>query len=107
MKFFIPKEDIKEIYKTDGNSGCFVSNRIVVDGKKVGYMYREKPDSCFPDSGWRFFAGDEDDEYVNTPENIKIVDLNTVCNYDIDIIKYLNMPYGVNLFKDGDVFIVE
>ena len=34
------------------------------------------------DSGWRFLAGSEDDEYTDNPENIGIFDLNTICNYD-------------------------
>lgn len=44
--------------------GCFASDRITVDGARVGYMYREAPD--FPkDSGWRLLAGDESDEYMD------------------------------------------
>ena len=32
------------------NCGCFATNRVTVDGMKVGYMYREEPDphSDFP-----------------------------------------------------------
>ena len=66
---------IKSLYKTNENSGCIASNRITVDGMKVGYMYRELTDSSFPDSGWRFFAGDEDDEYTNNPDNFHIFNL--------------------------------
>ena len=66
-KFFIPANNIKDLL-TDWNEagGCFASDRITVDGLPVGYMYREIPDGESPfgeyDSGWRFFAGDEDDE---------------------------------------------
>ena len=31
---------------------------------KVGYCYREKPDGDW-DSGWRFTAGDESEEYMD------------------------------------------
>ena len=27
-------------------------------------MYREQPDEGKPDSGWRFFAGDENEDYT-------------------------------------------
>ena len=38
------------------------------------YMYREAPDNE-DDSGWRFFRGNETNEYVNDPHNIQIADL--------------------------------
>jgi hypothetical protein len=61
---------------------------ITVDGMPVRYMYREKPDNDL-DSGWRFFAGSETDEYVEIPENCGIYDVNTIANYDPDIIPHL------------------
>ena len=72
-------------------------------------MYREEPDpdSDFPDSGWRFFAGDESDAYVNNPKNIQIFHLNTICNYDESIIPYLDAPYGTAYFKENGVFVKE
>ena len=88
------KIEIKPLYSTDGNCGCIASNRITVDGMKVGYMYREMNDSAFPDSGWNFFAGDEDEEYTNDPDNFHVFDLNTICNYDNSIIELLDSPYG-------------
>lgn len=87
--------------------GCFATNRITVDGAKVGYMYREEPDadSELPDSGWRFFAGDETDEYVNNFDNIKIFALQTICDFDKDIIPYLNAPYGSAWIRKGSKFV--
>ena len=87
--------------------GCLATNRITVDGKKVGYMYREEPDTSFPDSGWRFFAGDETDTYANTPDNIKIYRLNTICKHDKSIIPLLDSPYGVAYVKVNGVFVKE
>jgi hypothetical protein len=69
--------------------GCIASNRITVDGMPVGYMYRELVSNNFLDSGWRFFAGDETGEYADNPNNFNIFDLNTICNYDQDIIPIL------------------
>ncbi len=108
MGFFKKKKEIKEIYVPSGNSGCFATNRITVDGMKVGYMYREEPDpdSKLPDSGWRFFAGDdESNDYCDDPDNIQIFNLNTICNYDPLIIKYLNSPYGSAWIREGDKFV--
>lgn len=103
--FFIPANDIKDLL-TDWNEtgGCFASDRITVDGLPVGYMYREIPDeeSSFGeyDSGWRFFSGDEDDEYANNPDNLGIYSLNTICNYSPDIIPLLHAPYGTAYGRD-------
>ena len=74
--------------------GCLVSDKITQEGYKVGYMYREKPDEGNPDSGWRFLAGNEDDEYINNPSNCHVMAINTVCNYDPDIIPYINSKIG-------------
>lgn len=74
--------------------GCIVSNKITVEGFKVGYMYREKPEDNRPDSGWRFLAGNEDEEYMNNSNNHHIFAINTVCNYDTDIIPYIKSEIG-------------
>lgn len=105
MGFFKKKKEIKETYVPQSDSGCFATNRITVDGMKVGYMYREEPDSSFPDSGWRFFSGDESDEYCDDPKNINVFHLNTICNYDPLIIKYLDSPYGSAWIRKGDKFV--
>ena len=62
-----------------------------MEGYKVGYCYREKPDGDW-DSGWRFTAGDESEEYMDDPNNAGIYKLNTICNDDPDIIPLLNTP---------------
>ena len=43
-------------------------------------MVREKPDEGRPDSGWRFMAGNEDNEYMNNPNNHHVFSINTICN---------------------------
>ena len=105
--FFKKKQEMKRVINSNENLGCFATNRITIDGAKIGYMYREKPDTSFPDSGWRFFAGDETDEYVSNPDNIKIYSLNTICNYDESIIPFLDSPYGTAYFRENGVFIKE
>ena len=62
-----------------------------MEGCKVGYCYREQPDGDW-DSGWRFTAGDESDEYMNDPNNAGIYGLNTICNDNPDIIPLLHTP---------------
>jgi hypothetical protein len=80
---------------------CYASDHITVDGHPVGFMYREEPDNEI-DSGWRFLSGLETDEYVNTPANIGIHDVNTLANYDPDIIPLLDAPPGSAFERDDD-----
>ena len=102
-KGFIKIEEKKLIdWKEPNGEGCMASNKITKDGWKVGYMYREEPTSNNPDSGWRFFKGDEDEEYTSTPGNIHIFRLNTICNLDEDIIPYLNSKVGSAYVRVSD-----
>ena len=90
--FHVKAEDMKNLLPDwEEASGCIATNRITVEGCKVGYCYREKPDGDW-DSGWRFTAGDESDEYMDDPNNAGIYKLNTICNDDPDIIPLLNTP---------------
>ena len=73
--------------------GCTATNRITVDGKKVGWMYRQMPHRHHAvDNGWSFFAGDESAEYLNDISNSNVYDTNTIANYDPDIIPFLDSP---------------
>ena len=90
--YHVKAEDVKPLLSDwKGADGCIATNRITVEGYKVGYCYREKPDGGW-DSGWRFTAGDESDEYMDDPNNAGIYKLNTICNDDPDIIPLLNTP---------------
>lgn len=102
--------EIKELLDWDGKGpeGCLVSDKITKEGWKVGYMYREEPDKDVPDSGWRFMKGDESDEYSDNPNNIHVFALNTICNYDPDIIPYLDSPIGTSFIRvDNHKFEVD
>ena len=104
------KVEIQKLIEWDepNGEGCLASNRITKDGFKVGYMYREEPDEGKPDSGWRFLAGDEDDAYINDPENLHLFTVNTICNYDKDIIPYLKSEIGSAYVRtDSDHFEVD
>ncbi len=57
-----------------------VSDKITKEGFKVGYMYREEPTVGNPDSGWRFMAGNEDDEYMNNRKFQNLVNF-IICVY--------------------------
>jgi hypothetical protein len=76
-----------------GYGGYVASDRITVEGYPVRFMYREAPRNDI-DSGWTFFSGFEDDEYINNPDNYAVYDVNTIANYDPSIIPLLDSAIG-------------
>lgn len=104
-KYLLDESKIQKLTELKG--GCVVSDRILVDGAKVGYMYREEPSGRYPDTGWTFFAGDESEEYTSNADNFSIVEINTVCNYDDSIISKLNAEVGSAFAKNEKGEFVE
>ena len=84
------------------NFGFVLATKMLVDGKrKVRYMYREEASNP-QDSGWRFFCGDEDDEYANDPDNIGIYDVNTILDIDKTVLPYLDSTVGVAFEREDE-----
>ena len=102
-KGFLQRE-VKQLieWNEPNGEGCVVSDKITKEGYKVGYMYREEPNPNYPDSGWYFLAGDEDDNYMNDSDNHHILAINTVCNCDQDIIPYLHSPVGTAYIRSAN-----
>lgn len=80
---------------------CFVTNRILVDGQKIGYLYREVPDND-KDSGWRIMAGDESDEYMDDSNNTAFVSLGAVLSHDDSIVGLLDSPSGTSFERSSE-----
>ena len=93
-KFLLKPEEIKDLIPPMGY--CLASDKITVEGMKVGFMYREAPEDK-DDSGWRFLSGTETEEYMDNESNTMIFDVNVVANYDPAIIPYLKSKTGTEL----------
>ncbi|WOO41499.1 DUF2185 domain-containing protein [Rubellicoccus peritrichatus] len=98
--FLIPKEKISYM------GYCFATDRILIDGCKVGYMYREEPDDPSY-SGWRFLSGDESQEYVDDQWNGGLYSVNTICNYDPEIIPLLESEAGSSFARNSNASRLE
>jgi len=88
---------------------CLVSNLITLEGKKVGYMYREEiQEDAEDDSGWRFLAGTETEEYVADEKNSKVFEVETIADFDPAIKAYLHLPEGSELERTegSDTFLI-
>lgn len=91
--FKIKPEDLKQIIKDE--RGCLATDKITVEGMKVGFMYRDRPDEDIEnDSGWRFFSGTEEQDWVDDINNSEILSINTIANYDPAILPYLKSKVG-------------
>lgn len=103
-QFAIPQEELKELYQGEGPQGCIATDRILVDGQPVGYCWRVEPDPGDEawDSGWRFSAGDESGDYMDDPDRSGIYALNTICNYDPDVIPLLDSEPGTAWSRGED-----
>lgn len=85
---------------------AFVTNRILYEGEKIGYFYREAPDEE-NDSGWRFMVGDETEEYMNNSDNLSYVSLGAVLREDDSVVKYLENPEGTYFEKSDQGKFIE
>jgi hypothetical protein len=84
-----------------GLGSCSASDHITIDGKRVGFMYRQEPDTA-ADSGWVFLSGEESQGYLDDAGNLAVYDVNTIANYDPTIIPLLAAPIGSAYKRDTD-----
>lgn len=91
-KFRLRPDQIKEV--APGRGACIASDKITVEGRPVGFMYRQKQPDGPNDSGWRFLAGTEDQDYMDNDDNHGIYDVNTIVNYDPMIVPHLDAAPG-------------
>ncbi len=84
------------------------TDRILCEGYRISVMYREKPIRDI-DSGWRFFAGDEEPEYLGNGDNFGSLDLNLICNYAPDAVEFLHLPVGSFVVRneEGDFVVMD
>lgn len=85
---------------------CYVTSRVLEDEQPVGALYRENPADLEEEmsdfSGWNIMAGDEDDDYLDNPDNWHYVSLGTVLNIDDRILDVLDAPYDSEFEYDPE-----
>ncbi len=103
-KFALAPEAIKPLVEDAG--ACLATDRITVDGAPVGFMYREAPIDEM-DSGWRFMAGDESEEYMADDVNQGTYDVNTIANYDETIVPLIFETVGSAFGRNTETGVLE
>jgi hypothetical protein len=69
------------------------TKRVAEDENKVCFLYREEPMDP-QDSGWRVFAGDESQAYLDNPDNSGIYNPTTILTIDPSLRELLLKPVG-------------
>lgn len=72
---------------------CIAAKTVSEEGRPIGFMYREEP-VFEQDSGWRFFNGDETDEYTANPDNFGVYAVNAITRSQPAVSDLLNQPAG-------------
>ncbi|MBR2810514.1 MAG: DUF2185 domain-containing protein [Solobacterium sp.] len=85
--------------------GFVLATKMVFEkSNNVGYFYHESPDRP-EDSGWRFFSGNETQEYVDCPDNIGLYDIKTILENTPGIADYLQFEGDIAFERaDHDAF---
>lgn len=106
QKDFFIKEIKPLLNNWEDADGCIATDSIMVHGAPIAYMYRDEPNNEY-DSGWCFLAAEDNQEYLDNPDNSGIYALNTVCNYAPDIMPLLNAPCGSAFARDENGIWIE
>lgn len=85
---------------------AFATKRVAEERRRVRFMYREDPERD-DDSGWKFFSGDEEQDYVDDPDNVGIYAVATIAEIDPDIVPLLDTPppCAFERTQEGEPFV--
>ena len=91
------------------NAGsCIVTKSLLNGESNFRWLFREEPLDNI-DTGWMAFGDSDNDEYVNDPKNLSVVDLNTLINIEPTILNVYEMPVGTDLIfieEDGEKYFI-
>jgi hypothetical protein len=96
---------VEELWFGQFSKMAFVSKRIMQDHEPVRWLYRETPDNL-DDSGWRIYAGDEDQAYCDRAENVVIVPLRELIAGEKQLEQIFRSPVGsaFERLEEGETF---
>lgn len=80
----------------DNKFGGFVVSKNVYLGRPIRYSYREQ--SSIPElNGWTIYSCDDDQEYVENPDNFMILGASSIYRIAPVMLEIFNAPYGTDL----------
>ena len=88
---------------------CIITKSLLNGETKLRWLFREEPLNNI-DTGWIAFGNKDNDDYVNNPKNLAVVDLNTLINIEPTILNVYEMPIGTDLIfinENGDKYFID
>lgn len=95
------------VARQDMKIGYIIASAEVVEARNpIRYLYREAPDNPL-DSGWRVFAGTEDQSFADDPGNFAMYNASTIVAWHPDIAPLLayEQPAAFERERDGGPFV--
>ncbi len=80
---------------------CVVTEVIMTEGKRIGYMYRADPAKA-GDSGWRFLTGKESERYMDQPKHYITCELEQILKDHPEVAAFIDSPIGASFERDAD-----
>jgi len=77
---------------TEMQKYAFVTKRAL-ENNFVGYCYRENSEIKI-DSGWRFLYGDEDEDYLDNPDNTETKDITEILEWKEELKEIVSSRRG-------------
>ena len=77
-----------------GAGGTIVSKSILEGTSKLKWLFRENSEYG---NGWVALGDTDTQEYVDNPDNMTIVDFNTLANIEPAVVNVFYMPVGSDL----------
>lgn len=77
-----------------GAGGTIVTKSILNGTSKLKWLFRQESEYG---NGWVAFGDTDSQEYVDNPENMAIVDFNTLANIEPAVVNVFYMPVGSDL----------
>ena len=87
---------------------CIITKSLLNGETKLRWLFREEPLNNI-DTGWIAFGDSDNNDYVNNPKNLTVVDLNTLANIEPTILNVYEMPIGTDLIfieENGDKYFI-
>lgn len=78
---------------TEMQKYAFVTKRAIKNNH-IGYCYRENSDIKI-DSGWRFLYGDEDEDYLDNPDNSETKDILEILEWKPQTKQIISLRRGL------------
>lgn len=77
-----------------GAGGTIVTKSILNGTSKLKWLFRQESEYG---NGWVAFGDTDSQEYVDNPENMAVVDFNTLANIEPAVVNVFYMPVGSDL----------